>query len=99
MKKVKSLARVTSVTSPRSAFPGYSPIIDIGIVIVPITPSIIRIIFSHFKTISRSDDVILISCPFEEEGTTVGLWGSSYRLPLEHCSNCSLSPPRTRTNN
>ena len=52
MKKVKSLARVTSDTSARSAFTGYSPIIDIGIVIVPITPSIIRIIFSRFKRIS-----------------------------------------------
>ena len=64
MKKVKSLARVTSDTSPRSAFPGYSLIFDIGIVIAPRTPSITRIIFSRFRIISRSDDVILISNPF-----------------------------------
>lgn len=64
MKKVKSLARVTSDTSPRSAFPGYSPIIDIDIVIAPGTPGITRIILSRFKRISPSDDVILISCPF-----------------------------------
>ena len=67
MKKVKSLARVTSDTSPRSAFPGYSPIIDIGIVIVPRTPSITSIILSRFKIISRSEDVTLINSPFKDE--------------------------------
>lgn len=50
MKKVKSLARVTSDTSPRSSFPGYSPIIDIGIVIVLRTPSITA---SYFLTLKE----------------------------------------------
>ena len=67
MKKVKSLARITSDTSPRSAFSGYSPIIDIGIVIVTRNPSIIRIIFSRFKIISHSEDVTLINSPFKDE--------------------------------
>ena len=67
MKKVKSLARVTSDTSPRSAFLGYSLIIDIGIVIAPGTRSITRIILSRFKIISRSEDVTLINSPFKDE--------------------------------